>query len=159
MVLGGLWHGANWTFVIWGFLHGLYLVLNHFYRYLVRIYNFPHLPRVLSQFITFFCVIIAWVFFRAENVQKAFAIIQSLFVNPFLNTEVMFKERIVWMVFFFFLISVFLPNTYEFIINRKKFGIFEFKQNYIWGTLISCLFIYTVYQSLDGVTEFLYFQF
>ncbi|HIJ62385.1 MAG TPA: MBOAT family protein [Rhodospirillaceae bacterium] len=72
MVLGGLWHGAGWTFVIWGALHGLYLVVNHAWRAVrpgsaVRGRGF----RLAAGMLTFLAVVVAWVPFRADGVAAA----------------------------------------------------------------------------------------
>lgn len=84
MVLGGLWHGAGWTFVVWGALHGVYLIINHAwhaYSYLL----FPkhiHVPRLLAihlgRSITFIAVVISWVFFRSETFAGATNIIKGM---------------------------------------------------------------------------------
>jgi alginate O-acetyltransferase complex protein AlgI len=76
MLLGGFWHGAGWTFVIWGSLHGFYLVVNHLWRALRRHFNRgaetpTGLGRRLGQAITFIAVVIAWVFFRSDDVGSA----------------------------------------------------------------------------------------
>lgn len=84
MVLGGLWHGANWTFVVWGALHGIYLVINHAWRSLVgkwipaqgvssRIYC------VAATALTFVCVMVAWIFFRADSWQAAILMLKGCF--------------------------------------------------------------------------------
>ena len=66
MFLGGLWHGAGWTFAIWGLLHGVYLVIYHVWsRHGVA------LPRLLAWLLTFVAVIFAWVLFRAESLSDA----------------------------------------------------------------------------------------
>ena len=66
MLLGGLWHGANWTFVIWGALHGVALGFVHLVsRYTVA------LPRRLSWLVTFHFVTFAWIFFRARDFASA----------------------------------------------------------------------------------------
>ncbi|MBE9546385.1 MAG: MBOAT family protein [Proteobacteria bacterium] len=76
MLLGGLWHGASWTFVIWGGIHGGMLVLervhgkNAFYR---------RMPRPCRVAMTFFIVLMAWVFFRAADLPSALAYLGSLF--------------------------------------------------------------------------------
>ena len=72
MALGGLWHGASWTFVVWGGLHGLYLVVNHAWSRLFsdtsRLGWLPAwLSNGLAQTLTLLAVIVAWVFFRAES--------------------------------------------------------------------------------------------
>ena len=63
MLLGGLWHGANWTYVVWGGLHGLYLGINHLWRDL----GLPRLPRWLAWPLTLTAVVFAWVPFRAPD--------------------------------------------------------------------------------------------
>ncbi|PJG50099.1 membrane-bound O-acyltransferase family protein [Bradyrhizobium forestalis] len=80
MLLGGLWHGAAWTFVVWGALHGAYLCVNHAYSALVP--NVPSLlarpGRMLGAVLTFLAVVIAWVFFRAESVAWALRILHAM---------------------------------------------------------------------------------
>jgi D-alanyl-lipoteichoic acid acyltransferase DltB (MBOAT superfamily) len=82
MLLGGLWHGAGWRFVIWGGLHGLYLIINHVWRRLV-----PRAPDAtpsrwgagVGRTLTFSGVVIAWVFFRADNFQAAVNMLHAMF--------------------------------------------------------------------------------
>ena len=84
-LVSGLWHGANWTFVVWGALHGLYLILAIFFaqqkNYLINLFNirnsyFHKLYQVSS---TFFLVVFAWIFFRANNLSDAIYIISNIF--------------------------------------------------------------------------------
>jgi len=72
MLIGGLWHGAGWTFVFWGALHGAYLVVNHVWR-AIRARTGSFLPGAdaLSTLITFLAVVVAWVFFRAADFTTA----------------------------------------------------------------------------------------
>lgn len=68
MLLGGLWHGAAWTFVIWGGLHGLYLMINHGWRRLTGFQGTPSgWATVAGIGLTFVAVVIAWIPFRAAN--------------------------------------------------------------------------------------------
>jgi alginate O-acetyltransferase complex protein AlgI len=84
MLLGGLWHGAGWTFVVWGGLHGLYLMLNHQWRRLrQRVWNHDlsasnFWAREGSWLLTFVAVVIGWVFFKAENLAVAFSVLKSM---------------------------------------------------------------------------------
>jgi alginate O-acetyltransferase complex protein AlgI len=73
MLLGGFWHGANWTFLVWGGLHGIYLVINHAWIALRQRLNIPALPygRPFAVVITFAVVVIAWIPFRADNLSSA----------------------------------------------------------------------------------------
>jgi len=84
MLLGGLWHGANWTFVAWGGLHGFYLIVNHGWRALLRRYGIA-VPRPLSLLsrsagllLTFLCVVIGWVVFRANTFAGARRILAAM---------------------------------------------------------------------------------
>jgi D-alanyl-lipoteichoic acid acyltransferase DltB (MBOAT superfamily) len=84
MLLGGLWHGAGWTFVMWGALHGIYLVVNHQWHALRRaighdLSRSTRAGRFASTVITFLAVAIAWAFFRAETFQGAMSIVSSMF--------------------------------------------------------------------------------
>jgi D-alanyl-lipoteichoic acid acyltransferase DltB (MBOAT superfamily) len=83
MLLGGLWHGAGWTFVLWGGLHGAYLIINHQWR-LFRKFLGHDLKKShwwsqgLACFITFLAVVVGWVLFRAENIDVAIAMLQGM---------------------------------------------------------------------------------
>ena len=78
MLLGGLWHGAAWTFVVWGGLHGAYLLANHAWR--ARLGRSLQVPggRYAARLLTFTCVVVAWVLFRADSLATAGAIIRSM---------------------------------------------------------------------------------
>lgn len=73
MLLGGLWHGAAWTFVIWGAMHGVYLVIAHAWHR----FGFA-LNAWAGRVLTFMAVAVAWVFFRADSVQTATSILSAL---------------------------------------------------------------------------------
>ncbi len=71
MLLGGIWHGAGWTFLLWGGLHGLYLCINHGWNWLKKQRALPSIPRPLAVGLTFLAVLVAWVPFRAGNFELA----------------------------------------------------------------------------------------
>ncbi len=73
MLLGGLWHGAGWTFVVWGGLHGAYIVVNQAYRTraAARILPWTKLPKPIAWMLTMICITVAWVAFRAETLGGA----------------------------------------------------------------------------------------
>ena len=83
MLLGGLWHGAGWTFVIWGALHGAYLVINNLWRDMVSEKYLRWIPNWLGVFsggiLTFIAVVAAWVVFRAGNMAQALVILKAMF--------------------------------------------------------------------------------
>ena len=86
MILGGLWHGANWTFVFWGTLHGVYLVINHAFQKLegkgmaaLR----ASIPFRLSAWaLTFISAVIAWIFFRANDFPAAIRVLSGMNLFP-----------------------------------------------------------------------------
>ncbi len=73
-IIGGFWHGAGWTFIFWGFLHGLALVINSIWKNI----GF-RLPKAVAWFITFNFVNIAWIFFRAKEWEDAINILKAMF--------------------------------------------------------------------------------
>jgi D-alanyl-lipoteichoic acid acyltransferase DltB (MBOAT superfamily) len=77
MVLGGLWHGAGWTFVAWGALHGSFLIINHFWRSLAGRYE-GRLASVVGWAVTMVAVVVGWVLFRADTFDSAVAVLRSM---------------------------------------------------------------------------------
>ncbi len=77
MLLGGIWHGAGWTFVFWGALHGFYLVVNNLWSYLLsntallKPHTTSFVYKAFSWILTFLCIVVGWVFFRAESFSAA----------------------------------------------------------------------------------------
>lgn len=84
MLIGGFWHGAAWHFVVWGGLHGFYLMINHEWRRLrghetnTNVDSVRRRPFIAAA-ATFLAVIVAWVFFRAESLDSAMNIVRSMF--------------------------------------------------------------------------------
>jgi alginate O-acetyltransferase complex protein AlgI len=80
MLLGGLWHGAAWTFVAWGALHGVYLCINHAWaNYGPAIApRFARLANAVAFVLTFAAVVVAWVFFRADSLSSAMFVLSRM---------------------------------------------------------------------------------
>ena len=78
MLLGGIWHGAGWTFVMWGALHGTYLCLNHAWLGLRKKLAWPALPKPLAIAVTFLAVLVGWVYFRAHDFASANRMLASM---------------------------------------------------------------------------------
>jgi len=84
MLLGGLWHGAGWTFIIWGGMHGFYLAINHAWIAISKtIFGSNNTQGIISLFcsrlLTFVAVVIAWVMFRAQTIDGALNMYSSMF--------------------------------------------------------------------------------
>ncbi|MBQ7617290.1 MAG: MBOAT family protein, partial [Desulfovibrio sp.] len=87
MLIGGAWHGAGWTFIIWGALHGFMLCVNHFYRALTKGSAFANFTntwpvRIFSIALTFFCLNLCWVIFRADDLASAWRLYETMFTHP-----------------------------------------------------------------------------
>lgn len=83
MLLGGLWHGAGWTFICWGALHGAYLAINHAWHAFRRLTGMNQvadhfLGTWVARILTFIAVVVGWVFFRAESFDSAFSILSGM---------------------------------------------------------------------------------
>jgi D-alanyl-lipoteichoic acid acyltransferase DltB (MBOAT superfamily) len=114
MVLGGLWHGAAWTFVIWGVLHGAYLCINNAWSsYCPAVApRFARLASLGSFILTFVAVVVAWVFFRADSISSAVTIISKM-ADP---THLVFGFREIFasaLVCLYALLAWGAPNTQE----------------------------------------------
>ena len=78
MLLGGLWHGANWTFVVWGGLHGMYLAVERFLRSRFANYRPGPLAFVALGLLTYTLINLTWVFFRAKTFAKAWVVLEGM---------------------------------------------------------------------------------
>ncbi len=94
-IIGGIWHGAGWTFVFWGFLHGMALVIHRFWKSLGM-----NMPKVLAWFITFNFINVAWVFFRAKEWSDAVKVLSgmidigSIKIEPFIDQKILILKNI-----------------------------------------------------------------
>ena len=90
-LLSGFWHGANWTFLIWGAIHGIGLILEK--KFITKKVQFKNnfISNSLRVFITFSFVCIAWIFFRIENLSDSILILSNLFndILDYTNYRVM----------------------------------------------------------------------
>jgi D-alanyl-lipoteichoic acid acyltransferase DltB (MBOAT superfamily) len=112
MGLGGLWHGAAWTFVVWGALHGLYLCINHAWNnYGPAVApRFALFARMAAVLVTFLSVVVAWVFFRADSISSALHVLSRM-ADP---TSIAFGRTEMLQAAFIALyagIAWFAPNT------------------------------------------------
>jgi alginate O-acetyltransferase complex protein AlgI len=147
MLLGGLWHGAGWTFVVWGLLHGVLLVLHRLYS--------DHVPRPLPRpwgiCVTFLCVVIGWVFFRAESMQMAWTLLAAMSGLRGVEPQILAAIGGVstCMLLAALLSGIFLlPNLWQ----------IKFQPTVAWAIVLSVLLSVCVLR-FDSASPFLYFQF
>jgi len=163
-LVSGLWHGAEWTFVIWGAIHGLYLVIAIVtlkYREAINdwigISKFPGLYKFVQILITFVLVYFSWIFFRASNLPEAILILKNHFVFEHHTAINLFRIPADFYIAFGSIFVLLLLDFSEerFMISHqiRKLPIYL-----KWGLLflfISVIFLFGVWNEAD----FLYFQF
>jgi len=160
-LVSGFWHGANWTFIIWGGLNALFflplLLTNNNRNHLGSVANNSRFPSVKEFFqivITFSLTTFAWIFFRAESVIIAVDYIQQIFIsNHFLKIDYLSGiER--YSIEVLLLIPVFI--TYEWF-YRKKETPFEGKFMFINEVIVISMFF--IFGMFTNHSSFIYFQF
>jgi len=94
-LISGLWHGANWTYVVWGGLHGFYLLSSIWTKKLrerlsqyFHLENFPQIQKTLKVFFTFHLVAFSWIFFRANSISDAILIVEKMFQSKLIFLKV-----------------------------------------------------------------------
>ena len=144
MLFTGLWHGLGWTFILWGMLHGVMLAVNHQWRRLGL-----RLPAVIAWGITFGCVMLCWVVFRADSVGSAghmLGAMLGLYGFPLQGLHIGNKKLLIALT----MITVLCPNTKE-IIQRFRPGI-------LW-LAVTLVMLFMSFVKFSGISDFLYFQF
>lgn len=151
-LLGGFWHGAGWTFIVWGAIHGAALLVERLFSKVGL-----HLPRVIRWALTFLTVHLAWVFFRAESLPQALDILTTMLGgNPGATggpSHVVIRDNAtaVALLLFSFLVVLVMPNSQQFTANIRP----------LWKTYVAAiLFGLGCFLMLVSRTEvFLYFNF
>ncbi len=166
-VLGGLWHGAGWTFIFWGFLHGAALGIHRFWKSL----GF-NMPKVLAWFITFNFVNVAWVFFRAKEWEDAIKVLKGMVGLNGIVMSQKYAEKLDFLKehgvdFGQWLIHINGNKSFTWIAVALIITVFmknamqlkdTFKPN-IWYLIYSVILICYTVSNMNKLSEFLYFNF
>ena len=172
MVLGGLWHGAGWGFVLWGAVNGAYLLIFKIYSNLMKPYRKPDkktswLAREFSITLTFVAIMLSRVTFRAPDWESSVVMWKSLLGIAGGGLGIGAVVDLKWGIaicFFVYLISRYSPNTQEIMasykpaLGRITAHRLRWAPNVAWGCVVALLGLASLL-SLAEVSEFLYFQF
>jgi alginate O-acetyltransferase complex protein AlgI len=159
MLIGGLWHGAGWGFIFWGLLHGLFLILNHYWNFIkMKFTIFPDgLPFGVSRIITILCIIFSWVFFKVENFNDALSMLASmLIIERVFYFEMISNAEFSLGLVFLFSIVLWMPNTAT-IVNYLDQSWLRKKPFFIG--MLAALTLFYIIINLKSDAEFLYFNF
>lgn len=161
-LISGFWHGAGWTFIFWGFLHGLATVISRYWKTLgIKLNTF------LAWFITFNFVNIAWVFFRATSWDDAIKVLKGMFgINGF-TFPVYLGENYGTEFSTFFLenleimkpaFAIIIGLTISISVKNSIAFSERFRPNFFYSIFVVVILVYSVL-NLTKITEFLYFNF
>lgn len=156
MLLGGLWHGANWTFVIWGGLHGGALVVNRLYsEFCANTFQKSATPNpighVVATIVTFLFICLTWVFFRAESFSSALAIVHSCVTLSSGGTEALNLQALVVLLVFM---------VFHWIRFKKAdFRLWNALSGMNFAAVYAVLFAVVMLFVPTSYTPFIYFQF
>ncbi|MFZ5781829.1 MAG: MBOAT family O-acyltransferase [Pseudomonadota bacterium] len=167
MLLGGLWHGAAWSFVLWGALHGAFLIVNHAWNGLTARLAARRpvvLPPALAWALTFGGVALAWIFFRSPSLDHALAMLNGLVGSNGLHSDRLASAIGPGKGFTLALaaaIALLMPNTQQLIdgIGRSRLmPHLRWSPGRIWSAGLAALFM-LAFTQMSAVREFVYFQF
>ncbi len=184
MLIGGLWHGAGWTFVLWGGLHGFLLVINHLWRKMRKkhVYlnqSFGIGGYLIAWALTFFSVVNSWVLFRSSGFESAKNVFKCMYTKcviselglenilqriNYMIVQQMNPKFVMLLILFILAGTLLLPNTYSLFLKKEKKDIpapqidLTFSMTNRWAWTIAILFMLSILH-LNHVTPFLYFQF
>ncbi|EWY36705.1 hypothetical protein N825_25630 [Skermanella stibiiresistens SB22] len=170
MLLGGIWHGAGWTFVIWGALHGMFLIVNHAWRAVRAKLGMTGEGGVwAARAVTFLCVTVAWVFFRATSLDEAFAMLHAMTgANGWTTGEVslqspadIFQYRHEILIAALLGVCMLAPNSQTWLLGMAEVGRGVgrgWRLTPARAGVAACCFLFTLTR-LSAVSEFIYFNF
>lgn len=168
-IVSGFWHGANWTFVIWGLLNALYIMpsivfktnRNHI-EIVAQGKYFPNAKELLQMMLTFILTIFAWIFFRAATVAAAFDFIQKIILTAFSKRSVHdLIEFVYWKIGLDKLFIVFMFFLVEWLGRESNFAIerIDYKSNKLFKWSFYTLIIVLIIFYIGDKDQFIYFQF
>ncbi len=149
-LVSGLWHGANWTFVIWGLFNGIFTIP---YIFKKNIFFKETTNQVLSIFFTFFLTTFCWILFRSISIEYAYKYYIGILKFNFLKDDFHYPNGTIILILIFFLIEWYGKNTHQITIKR----IFKYNQSLRW--LFYSVLILLILTYSGQKQAFIYFQF
>jgi D-alanyl-lipoteichoic acid acyltransferase DltB (MBOAT superfamily) len=144
MIVSGLWHGASWNFIFWGFIHGALHSMSKIFK---KIKYIPPIPLWIKRIFVFIIIIFTWIFFRSNNIEDGFIFIERIFSTKFTCPQIPLYMALL----------ILLSYIFQWLKEYKKI---EFIENRYFRVLASCfMIIYLMLLVSNGQGEFIYFQF
>lgn len=159
-LVSGFWHGANWTFIVWGFLNAVYflplLLLNKNRNHIEIVAvnsKLPSLKEFLMMLTTFGLTVLAWIFFRANSIKHALQYISGIFSKSLFSLPTERPTYLILLIFFFIIM--------EWMGRRNKYALekigFQFNSVFRWSMYMMIIMLVFIFGAKEQ--EFIYFQF
>ena len=161
-LISGLWHGANWTYIIWGGINGFYLVFaiitkkyREKFNSFIGINKFPRLHLFFQILITFFLITFSRIFFRSKTVEDAFAVIKKILTFK----GSIFNDGTAILLYSFFAISFLLAVELKKEFYKGSFTLSHHTNFWVRNSYYSLLVILIILFGVFDGGQFIYFQF
>jgi len=161
-LVSGFWHGANWTFLAWGFLNALYIMPLMIFKKNRKNTNIVAENRLLPSFreafqilFTFFLTVIAWIFFRSENISEAFSYLGRMFSSSLFSKPEVLPVQLLITIILFMLVEWIQRKQQHALVFASRPALKPVRWLFYLGLLAVIFFL----GNFDSGYEFIYFQF
>ncbi len=159
-IVSGFWHGANWTFIFWGFLNALYIIPSVIFKtnrnnldMVAQGKYLPSLKELFSMIITFSLTVFAWIFFRAQNIHSAFSFVSGIFSRSLFTMPAVFPISLLFLLFTFMVIE-WLGREGQYAISHVVLIRNRWLRYAVYYSILAAILLFSGKQQ-----PFIYFQF
>ncbi len=153
--LSGIWHGASWTFFIWGSIHGFYLIIQKFLKFDKIECDSIFIKKIGLIMFNFMIVLVAWIFFRANSLSDAFKVLEKIVLDPGLP----FTESATTLLYGLFGLAILIIKEIMDESSPNRYNSFENSNSLISAFKMAVLIVIILSIGVFDGSQFIYFQF
>lgn len=153
--LSGIWHGASWTFFIWGSIHGFFLIIQKFLKFNKIECDSIFIKKIGLIMFNFIIVLVAWIFFRANSLSDAFKVLEKIILDPGLP----FTESATTLLYGLFGLSILIIKEIMDELSPNRYNSFENSNSLISAFKMAVLIVIILSIGVFDGSQFIYFQF
>ena len=153
--LSGIWHGASWTFFIWGSIHGFYLIIQKFLKFDKIECDSIFIKKIGLIMFNFIIVLVAWIFFRANSLSDAFKVLEKIVLDPGLP----FTESATTLLYGLFGLAILIIKEIMDESSPNRYNSFENSNSLISAFKMAVLIVIILSIGVFDGSQFIYFQF
>jgi alginate O-acetyltransferase complex protein AlgI len=167
-LISGFWHGANWTFIMWGFLNALYIMPSIIFKsnrinldIVAKGRNLPTLKEFFSMLITFSLTVFAWIFFRSDTINQSLSISYKIFSDFYQKSSYIETYNFLWEIGYTIPSLVLLFVIIEWFGREHQYAIANFIIGWFkpFRWIFYCVIIFFIFIFTGNEQQFIYFQF